>query len=207
MTTSTKFWDKIAEKYANSPITHEDEYQKKLTITQSYFTPDMDVLEFGCGTGSTAIVHAPHVKSYTAIDISENMIQIAERKRQQKQLTMLSFKKATLDDYASQQSSYDAVLGLSILHLLPDPEQAIQTAYHMLKPGGVFVTNTACLQNTMAFLKYLLPIPRWLGFVPYVHFMSRNALEGYLIKAGFELEYKWVPEKGKHVYFIVARKR
>jgi len=37
--------------------------------------------------------------------------------------------------------------------------------------------------------------------------MSRNALEGYLIKAGFELEYKWVPEKGKHVYFIVARKR
>gem|GEM_PF-3750268 len=59
----------------------------------------------------------------------------------------------------------------------------------------------------MAFLKYLLPIPRWLGFVPYVHFMSRNALEGYLIKAGFELEYKWVPEKGKHVYFIVARKR
>jgi cyclopropane fatty-acyl-phospholipid synthase-like methyltransferase len=37
---------------------------------------DMEVLEFGCGTGSTAIVHAPHVKELRAIDISEKMIGI-----------------------------------------------------------------------------------------------------------------------------------
>ena len=62
MATSTKFWDKIADKYSKQPIADEASYQKKLQVTQEYFKSDMEVLEFGCGTGSTAITHAPHVK-------------------------------------------------------------------------------------------------------------------------------------------------
>ncbi|EAM49492.1 hypothetical protein WH8501_27790 [Crocosphaera watsonii WH 8501] len=67
MTTSTKFWDKIADKYSKQPIVDEESYQKKLTVTQEYFNPDMEVLEFGCGTGGTAIIHAPYVKHIRAI--------------------------------------------------------------------------------------------------------------------------------------------
>ena len=59
MNQSVKFWDKIADKYSKQPIVDEASYQKKLQITQEYFKPDMEVLEFGCGTGSTAIIHAP----------------------------------------------------------------------------------------------------------------------------------------------------
>ena len=40
----------------------------------------MEVLEFGCGTGGTAIIHAPYVKHIRAIDISGNMIAIAKGK-------------------------------------------------------------------------------------------------------------------------------
>ena len=81
MSPSAKFWDKIAEKYAKQPIADEASYQKKLQVTQEYFTPEMEVLEFGCGTGSTAIIHAPYVKQIRAIDISENMIAIAKNER------------------------------------------------------------------------------------------------------------------------------
>ncbi len=56
------FWDRIAERYAKQPIADEAAYQKKLQVTRDYFRPDMAVLEFGCGTGSTAIAHAPYVK-------------------------------------------------------------------------------------------------------------------------------------------------
>ena len=35
----------------------------------------------------------------------------------------------------------------SLLHLLDDREQVIGNAYRKLKPGGVFVTSTACFRR------------------------------------------------------------
>ena len=70
MSQTSKFWDKIAEKYAKRPIADEAAYQRKLAVTRDYFRPDMEVLEFGCGTGTTAINHAPYVKHIRATDIS-----------------------------------------------------------------------------------------------------------------------------------------
>jgi ubiquinone/menaquinone biosynthesis C-methylase UbiE len=57
MAQATQFWNKIAEKYSQQPIADEAAYQKKLAVTRDYFRPDMEVLEIGCGTGSTAILH------------------------------------------------------------------------------------------------------------------------------------------------------
>lgn len=57
-----KFWDRMANKYARQPIADEAAYQHKLDVTRQHFTPQSKVLEFGCGTGSTALLHAPHVK-------------------------------------------------------------------------------------------------------------------------------------------------
>ena len=73
MDQSAKFWYKIAERYSKQPIADEAAYQKKLQVTREYFRPDMEVLEFGCGTGSTAIFHAPYVKHIQAIDILSKM--------------------------------------------------------------------------------------------------------------------------------------
>jgi len=61
MDQSAKFWDKIAERYSKRPIADEAAYEKKLQVTREYFRPDMEVLEFACGTGSTAIEVAPLV--------------------------------------------------------------------------------------------------------------------------------------------------
>ena len=54
MNREEKFWNRMADGYSKSKISDEESYQKKLKISQSYFKPDMEVLEFGCGTGSTA---------------------------------------------------------------------------------------------------------------------------------------------------------
>ena len=63
---SAKFWDRIAARYSKKPVADEAAYQKKLQITRKYLRPDSRVLEFGCGTGSTAIAHAAHVKHVLA---------------------------------------------------------------------------------------------------------------------------------------------
>ncbi len=78
MDESTKFWDRIAERYSKQPVADEASYQKKLQVTREYLHPDMHLLEFGCGTGSTAIAHAPYVEHIQAIDISSRMIEIAQ---------------------------------------------------------------------------------------------------------------------------------
>ena len=40
----------------------------------------MEVLDFGCGTGSTTISHGPFVRRIRAIDISSETIELARRK-------------------------------------------------------------------------------------------------------------------------------
>ena len=80
MLQSEKFWDRIARRYSKQSIGDEESYQKKLEVTRQFLRPDMEILEFGCGTGSTAISHAPYVKHIRAIDISSKMIEIARDK-------------------------------------------------------------------------------------------------------------------------------
>ena len=205
MAQANQFWDKVAEKYSKQPIADEAAYQKKLAITRDYFRSDMDVLEIGCGTGSTAILHAPYVKHIRAIDFSANMIAIAQSKAKAKHIDNVTFEQATIEDLDIPDQSLDAVLGLSILHLLRDKEGAIARVYQMLKSGGVFVTSTVCIGNTMSWFKLIAPIGRFLGIFPFVAVFTTEELETSLTDAGFELDYQWQPDKGKAV-FVVAKK-
>ena len=205
MDQSTKFWDKIAERYSKQPIADEAAYQKKLQVTREYFQPDMEVLEFGCGTGSTAITHAPYVKHIHAIDISSKMIEIAQGKAEAQNVENVTFKQSNIDQFSVPDQPLDAVLGLSILHLLENKEAVIAKVHKMLKPGGIFVTSTACLGDTMKFFKIVAPIGKFLGLIPLVKVFTTKELEASLTDAGFEIDYQWQPDKGKAV-FIVAKK-
>ena len=101
----------------------------------------MAVLEFGCGTGGTAIIHSPYVKHIRAIDISANMINIAQGKAEAQEIQNVTFEQLTIETLEVENDIYDVVLGLSILHLLENKEKAISKVYQMLKSGGVFVTE------------------------------------------------------------------
>ena len=205
MNQSPKFWDRIAYRYSKRPITDEAAYQKKLEVSRGYFKPDMEVLEFGCGTGSTAIAHAPFVKHIQAIDISSKMIEIAQGKADTADVGNVTFEHKTIDDLKLPDSSLDAVLGLSILHLLDNKEEVIAKVHRLLKPGGVFVTSTACIADTMKFFKVVAPVGSFFGVIPYVEVFTRKELEESLIAAGFAIDHQWQPGKGKSV-FIVAKK-
>ena len=205
MSTNTKFWDKIADKYSKQPIADEAAYQKKLQVTQGYFKPDWSVLEFGCGTGSTAIIHAPYVKQIRAIDISGNMIAIAKSKAEAQDINNVTFEQLTIEELKIDDCTYDAVLGLSILHLLENKEQAIAKVYKMLKPGGIFVTSTTCMGDAMSWFKLIAPIGKALGFFPLVRVFTAQQLIESLTNTGFAIDYQWQPSKDKAI-FIVAKK-
>ena len=205
MAPSATFWDKIAEKYSKQPVADEAAYQKKLDITRGYFSPEMEVLEMGCGTGSTAIAHAPYVKHIRATDISENMLAIAKRKAEAANVTNITFEQATVEGVIAADASLDAVMAHSLLHLLEDKEAAIAKVFRLLKPGGVFVTNTVCLGDRMWYMAPLLPVLRLFGFAPLVKVFTVKHIVAALEEGGFDIDHQWQPDKSIGV-FIVGKK-
>ena len=199
-----EFWDKSALRYAKSPVRNERAYQKKLAITQEYFRPDWSILEFGCGTGSTAIIHAPYVEHIVATDISDKMLAIAERKARDAGIENVSFQQGTLDSLELGAESFDAVLGLNVLHLLDDVDATISRVHDLLKPGGIFVSSTALVDEINFFWRLLIPLMQRLGFAPYVNRFGKRELVSKLTNVGFSVDREWQP--GKESIFIVAKK-
>ena len=133
------------------------------------------------------------------------MIAIAKRKAAAANVENVTFEAITIEEQAVPDASQDVVMGHSILHLLEDKDAVIADAYRMLKPGGVFVTSTACLSDGYNWLRPVLPIGNFFGLLPMVKFFSRQELETSMTDAGFEIEHDWQPGKGKAV-FIIAKK-
>ncbi|MDP1931118.1 MAG: class I SAM-dependent methyltransferase [Gammaproteobacteria bacterium] len=204
MKTQQAFWDKAAARYAKAPIRDEASYQKKLATTQTYFRPDWRVLEFGCGTGSTALIHAPHVSHILATDISGNMIEIAQGKAQAAGIENVRFERGTLDSLALEPGSFDAVLGLNILHLLDDVKGTITRVHGLLKPGGIFVSSSVMMAEIPWYWRMLIPVAQLVGLAPNIARFSKNGLVKMLTDAGFSIDHEWQP--GKMSVFIVAKK-
>lgn len=200
-----KFWDGIAKRYAKQPIPDEAVYEKKLSITRKYLNPSMSVLEFGCGTGGTAISHAPFVRHIRGVDISKKMLAIAEERKLESGAENVDFVQSAIDAYPAAPESVDAVLALSVLHLVEDRADALQRIHDFIKPGGYFITSTTCLKKFNFLLRAILPVGRMLGFFPLVKIFSEEEFKVSVEQAGFEIEHYWQPAPKKAV-FIVAKK-
>jgi ubiquinone/menaquinone biosynthesis C-methylase UbiE len=205
MNKDARFWDKRAEKYAQRPVSDEETYEKKLEITRDYFRPDSEVLEIGCGTGSTALALAPNVNHVLATDISPSMIKIAKDKARVGQVENIAFEVRAAGDHDIPESRYDAIMAHNLLHLLKDPKSVIDAAFRGLKPGGVLVTSTACIGDMSWYFRILPPVGHFLKLIPFVNVLTQAQLKQSHTDAGFEIEQEWLPKKNAAV-FIVARK-
>ena len=205
MNREAAFWNKLADKYSRRPVADEATYQKKLEVTRQYFQPDMEVLEIGCGTGSTAIAHAPYVGHIRATDLSARMIEIAKDRAKVAGIENVTFEASSIDALDVPDASVDVVMAHSVLHLLEDKEQVIADVHKMLKPGGVFVSSTACIGDMMLPLRLIIPVGRLLRLFPLVKVFSVADLKTSLETGGFDIDYEWQPKKSAAA-FIICRK-
>lgn len=204
MSRSQWFWNRMAKGYAKSPVGDQAAYERKLETTQSFMKPDMEVLEFGCGTGTTALIHAPHVAHIQAIDYSSKMIGIARGKVQASGAHNVSFDVATIETWQADDASYDMVQAHSILHLVLDLDAVLAKTRSLIKPGGVFVSSTVCAGEESGLGKMLLPIASRLRILPYIAMFDGEFLMAAIKRAGFEIEHHWRP-RSRGSIFIVAR--
>lgn len=204
-----KFWEWIAKRYARTPVADEASYQKKLEVTRTYFRPDMNVLEIGSGTGSTAITHAPFVGRYLAIDGSNNMTNIARAKIEDSPVPNLTFERSSIDEFDPKGERFDAILALSVLHLLDNMEETVGKVYDLLEPGGIFVTSTVCIGDMKSAAAYIMPviapIGRLVGLLPYLRILTLPELEQSLLQAGFRIDHQWQLGEGKSVFIVAVK--
>jgi ubiquinone/menaquinone biosynthesis C-methylase UbiE len=203
---SAKFWDRIAPRYSEQPIADTQSYARKLAATQALMRPEMVVLEFGCGTGSTALEHAQHVAHIDATDISAAMIAIGREKAESAGVENVTFIKSGVEDFDARDTSYDVVLALNLLHLLPDRAAALAKIYRLLKPGGVLVSSTVCLSDRMWFMRPVITVMQWIGKAPYVSFVKSAAVLREVEDAGLILQEHWSHGRANSL-FVVAKKR
>lgn len=204
MTQAAQFWDGIAERYAATPVKDEDSYRRKLAETRAHFTPETEILELGCGTGTTAIHHAPHVKHILATDVSPEMLKIARGKAEEAGITNVTWREVGYDAVNPVPESLDMVMAHSLLHLVPDADELVATAFRALRPGGLFVSSTVCIGHRYL-VRLALPLARALGKAPAVTAFRPPELLDRIRGGGFEIVDDWIAGS-ETALFVIARK-
>ncbi|MGR8918390.1 MAG: class I SAM-dependent methyltransferase [Gammaproteobacteria bacterium] len=200
-----RFWDRIADRYAAKPVPDQQVYETKLAKTDAYLEPTDHVLEIGCGTGTTAIHHAPRVAAIRATDLSPAMIDIARSKARAAQVSNIEFEVVDVDRVRAAPASVDVVLAHSILHLLADVPGALGRLNAMLKPGGLLIASTMMIGDFMPLLRYVAPLGRALGVIPYVNVFKEAQFASWLNAAGFREVERWQPAPKRGVYTVAEK--
>ena len=199
-----RYWDRIAAKYIARPVADPAAYAHKLAATRARLRPGWTLLELGCGSGATALAHAPHVAHVHATDISAPMLAHARAAAARDGVGNISFEQIGLDQIGAEPR-YDAVLMLSLIHLLPDWRAGIARAWALTRPGGIFVSSTACLGGRGPWLPLLIRAARLLGQAPEVAVFTPDALRAAILAQGFAIEEDWRASPTDALFLIARR--
>ncbi|MBX3430788.1 MAG: class I SAM-dependent methyltransferase [Hyphomonadaceae bacterium] len=202
------FWDRVAPKYVAQPLADPEAYERTLERTRHYLKSGDVVVEFGCGSGSTAIKLAPAVSRIVASDISSEMIGFGRERARSEGRTNVEFEVATPEAAPWGDASFDAVLAFNLLHLIKARLAALANMHRLLKPNGLFISKTMCLADANPTYRVVLPLMQVVGKAPYVAFLSDSELEREIAAAGFEIiERQHHSSRSKDVRpFLVARR-
>ena len=209
-TFKARFWDRFALGYAGGAIGDWAGYERSLARTRELLGPGASVLEIGCGTGSTALTLSLFTGPYRATDIAPQMIAVANQRLAASPRPTLRFVVEDADATASEAAGpFDAVLAFNLLHLLDDLDAATARCARVLRPGGLFISKTACLGEMNPLLPGLaVPLMRLVRLAPPVLVLRAADLAAACERQGLEvLAVERHASRGRDVRpFVVARK-
>ena len=190
------FWDKNAGRYDHFMRKDRAAYDELYELIRPVVR-HKTVLELAAGTGLIAkhIVNAAaHIE---ATDASAEMI--AEAKRDNRS-TKLYFSVQDMFRLPYAEESFDVVIVSNALHIVPQPEKALQEIKRVLKDDGVLIAPTFTHAGNSfsgmvkAFFMKLAGFPlhsRWTS-EEYLRFLRQNGWtvrKSAVLKASFPLTY------------------
>ena len=190
------FWDKNAGRYDRFMRKDRTAYEEMYELIRPVVKAKT-VLELATGTGLIAkhIVNAAaHIE---ATDASPEMVLEAKRDNQS---AKLHFSVQDMFHLPYADKSFDVVIVSNALHIVPQPEKALQEIKRMLKDDGVFIAPTfthagnSFSGKAKAFFMKLAGFPlhsRWTS-EEYLKFLEQNGWavrKSVVLKASFPLTY------------------
>ncbi len=141
-----EFFAEMGLEYEDYPFTQDTENEVAWMIKEYLTSPQMKILDVGCGTGRHAINLATKgYKNITGIDLSPSMIEAARKVAREKNVTV-DFRVCDARE-TPFENEFDAAICLceGAFSLLEDDDEnykVLQAVHRALKEGGVFILTT-----------------------------------------------------------------
>jgi ubiquinone/menaquinone biosynthesis C-methylase UbiE len=100
-------------------------------------TPDMDVLDYGCGTGLITLCLQPHVRRITGADISNGMLDALREKVRMLSVTNVNTVSLDPGKNIPVTGRFHLVVSSMTLHHVPDVGSLLKEFNRLLLPGGM----------------------------------------------------------------------
>ena len=135
------FWDKVSGVYdLFENIYNKSVYQATGESVAKYIKNTDRVLECACGTGAISIFIAPVCKNLFVSDYSVGMLKQARKKL--KNYDNIDYRRVDITDIKAKDNSFDVVVAGNVIHLLPDPQRAMNELTRVCKDGGRLIIPT-----------------------------------------------------------------
>ena len=135
------FWDKVSGVYdLFENIYNKSVYQSTGESVAKYIKNSDRVLECACGTGAISIFIAPVCKELIVSDYSVGMLKQAKKKL--KNYDNIDYRRVDITDIEAEDNSFDVVVAGNVIHLLADPQRAMNELTRVCKDGGRLVIPT-----------------------------------------------------------------
>jgi cyclopropane fatty-acyl-phospholipid synthase-like methyltransferase len=102
-----------------------------------FFDKNMEVLDFGCGTGLITLRLQPLVKSITGLDTSRGMLEVLQAKIQSNNLANVKIQFLDLEKGEEPVGSFDAIVSSMAFHHVPDSLTLFRRFNSLLNPRGI----------------------------------------------------------------------
>ncbi len=97
---------------------------------------DMDVMDFGCGTGLLTLNLQPQVRSITGVDSSQGMLDMLRAKTENHGLTNVSSHFKNLEDGDVLDGAYHLITSAMTFHHVNDIDPLLKNFHKILHPAG-----------------------------------------------------------------------
>lgn len=97
---------------------------------------EMDVLDFGCGSGLVTLNLQPFVRQITGVDSSKGMLEVLRSKVASRGITNVSPQLADIERGESIEGMYHLIVSSMTVHHVTDVPALVNRLAGMLHPGG-----------------------------------------------------------------------
>jgi ubiquinone/menaquinone biosynthesis C-methylase UbiE len=103
-------------------------------------TRGLDVLDLGCGDGTTALPEARLGANVTGVDIASNLVEAGNKRAKQEGLTNFKFQEGDASNlHALKDQSFDLVVSIFGAMFAPKPFEVAKEMARVTRPGGRIV--------------------------------------------------------------------